>query len=133
MLRLYYALDRVTPMKQSGSKISTISRERADHYVWGKVCDGWHLVRDTALSVIEESMPPGAKEVRHYHEKAQQFFYILSGEATMEANGETIRLHTGEGIRILPGVRHQIRNQSSEPVRFLVISQPPSHGDRVTE
>lgn len=120
-------------MKQAGSKIFAISRETADHYVWGEVCDGWHLVRDADLSVIEESMPPGAQEVRHYHKKAQQFFYILSGEAMMEANGETIRLHTGQGIRILPGVRHQVRNQSAEPVRFLVISQPPSHGDRLTE
>jgi mannose-6-phosphate isomerase-like protein (cupin superfamily) len=115
------------------AKISAISRETADHYVWGEVCDGWHLVRDAALSVIEESMPPGAQELRHYHEKSQQFFYILSGEATMEANGEAIRLHTGQGIRVLPRVRHQIRNQGSDVVRFLVISQPPSHGDRLTE
>jgi mannose-6-phosphate isomerase-like protein (cupin superfamily) len=118
---------------QVTNKIAAISRAMADHYVWGEACDGWHMVRDSALSVIEESMPPGAHEVRHYHEKAQQFFYILSGEATMEANGETIMLRAGEGIRILPGVRHQIRNESSDAIRFLVISQPPSHGDRVTE
>jgi mannose-6-phosphate isomerase-like protein (cupin superfamily) len=39
----------------------------------------------------------------------------------------------GSGVRILPGTRHQIRNPSSGPVRFLVISQPPSHGDRIDE
>ena len=113
--------------------IQKVSASTADHYVWGEVCDGWHLVRDADLSVIEELMPPGAQEVRHYHSRAQQFFYILSGQATMELDAETIRLHVGEGVRILPGTRHQIRNESSEPVRFLVISQPPSHGDRVTE
>ena len=113
--------------------MSIISRRTAEHYTWGEVCDGWHLVRDAVLSVIEESMPPGSQEVRHYHHKAQQFFYILSGEATMEVNAETLRLRAGEGIRILPGTRHRILNESSEPVRFLVISQPPSHGDRVNE
>lgn len=113
--------------------MSIISRRTVEHYTWGEVCDGWHLVRDAALSVIEESMPPGSQEVRHYHQKAQQFFYILSGEATMEANAETLRLRAGEGIRILPGTRHRILNESSEAVRFLVISQPPSHGDRVNE
>ena len=113
--------------------IEKVISSTADHYVWGEVCDGWHLVRDADLSVIEESMPPGAQEVRHYHNRAQQFFYILIGEATMETDGETIRLRAGEGVRILPGTTHKILNESSAPVRFLVISQPPSHGDRVTE
>jgi mannose-6-phosphate isomerase-like protein (cupin superfamily) len=118
---------------QAKASVEKISRNTADHYTWGQVCDGWHLVRDPALSVIEESMPPGAQEVRHYHCKAQQFFYILSGKATMEAEGETIGLCAGEGIRISAGIRHQIRNESSDPVRFLVISQPASHGDRIAD
>ena len=111
----------------------TISRENAPHYVWGDNCEGWHLLRDSNLSVIEEHMPPGASEVRHFHKNAQQFFFILSGQAIMEADGERICLSTGQGVAIPAGARHQFRNHSEEPVRFLVISQPPSHGDRVTE
>jgi mannose-6-phosphate isomerase-like protein (cupin superfamily) len=109
------------------------SRENAPHYVWGDNCDGWHLLQESNLSVIEERMPPGASEVRHFHRACQQFFFILSGQATMEANGEQILLLAGQGLAIPPGTRHQFRNHSEEPVRFLVISQPPSHGDRVTE
>ncbi|HTZ84390.1 MAG TPA: cupin domain-containing protein, partial [Candidatus Acidoferrales bacterium] len=105
----------------------------AEHYRWGVDCDGWHLVRDKNLSVIEEFMPPGAAEVRHYHARAQQFFYILNGEVLMEVNGEIFLIPAGGGIRILPGTRHQIRNPSSTAVRFLVVSQPPSHGDRIDE
>lgn len=112
---------------------TVVSRENAEHYRWGVDCDGWHLVRDRNLSVIEEFMPPGAAEVRHYHARAQQFFYILNGEVLMEVNGENILIPAGGGIRILPGTRHQIRNPSSTAVRFLVISQPPSHGDRFDE
>ena len=108
-----------------------VSRENAEHYRWGVDCDGWHLVRDKHLSVIEEFMPPGAAEIRHYHEHAQQFFYILSGEVLMEVNGENTLVPAGSGIRILPGTRHQIRNPTSSAVHFLVISQPPSNGDRV--
>ena len=51
----------------------------------------------------------------------------------MEVDGQTVVLGEGEGIWIPGGTRHQIRNQSPAPVRFLVISQPPSHGDRVVE
>ena len=78
-------------------------------------------------------MPPGTTEVRHYHRTAQQFFFCLTGTAIMEIEGDMVELHRGDGVHVLPGMRHQISNQSCEPVEFLVISQPPSHGDRVNE
>ena len=84
------------------------SRENAPHYVWGDNCDGWHLLQESNLSVIEERMPPGTSEVRHFHRNAQQFFFILSGQATMEANGEEILLLAGQGLAIPPGTRHQL-------------------------
>jgi mannose-6-phosphate isomerase-like protein (cupin superfamily) len=111
----------------------SVNRDNTEHYRWGVDCDGWHLVKDAQLAVIEEFMPPGAAEVRHHHEHSQQFFYILTGEVLMEINGENMLIPAGSGVRILPGTRHQIRNPSSGPVRFLVISQPPSHGDRIDE
>ena len=110
-----------------------VSRENAEHYRWGNDCDAWYLVNDDQLSVIEEFMPPGAAEIRHHHTKAQQFFFILSGEVLMVVEGETKLLPAGSGIRVMPGKHHQIRNPSSGPVRFLVISQPRSHGDRINE
>ena len=110
-----------------------VSRENAEHYRWGTDCDAWYLLRDEKFTVIEELMPPGAAERRHHHQTAQQFFYILSGEAMMEVNGENTLLPAGTGMHILPGMRHQIRNPSSKPLRLLVISHPPSRGDRVYE
>jgi mannose-6-phosphate isomerase-like protein (cupin superfamily) len=102
----------------------------AEHYVWGGVCDGWHLLRGENLSVIEERMPPGAAEQRHFHERARQFFYVLEGELTMEVDKRNYRLAAGEGLEIAPGQAHQALNLSVAGTRFLVISQPPSHGDR---
>jgi len=110
-----------------------VSRANAEHYRWGDECDGWYLVKDAALSVIEEFMPPGAAEARHHHERALQFFYVLTGEVLMEIEGEKTLVPAGSGIRVPPGKRHQIRNPSSSAARFLVISQPPSHGDRINE
>ncbi len=113
--------------------LSIMSRNNAEHYIWGNGCDGWHMVRDSNLSVIEECMPAGASEVCHYHQKAQQFFLILGGQAVMEADGQRIPMSVGQGVRIPPGTFHRFCNESNEPVRFLLISQPPSHGDRITE
>jgi mannose-6-phosphate isomerase-like protein (cupin superfamily) len=112
---------------------ATVSRANAEHYRWGDDCDAWYLVKDPALHVIEEFMPPGAAEIRHYHERAQQFFYILAGEVLMEIEGHTTLVPAGSGIRVLPGKRHQVRNPSSTVARILVISHPPSHGDRVND
>jgi mannose-6-phosphate isomerase-like protein (cupin superfamily) len=114
----------------SGKARDTVNRENAEHYRWGNDCDAWYLVKDPQLHVIEEVMPPGAAEIRHHHKLAQQFFFVLSGEVLMEIEGQTTLVPAGSGIRVLPGEHHQIRNPSSSPVRLLVVSHPPSHGDR---
>jgi mannose-6-phosphate isomerase-like protein (cupin superfamily) len=108
-----------------------VSRATAEHYTWGDNCDGWHLAKEASLSGIEEQMAAGTSEVMHSHSQSQQCFFVLSGEAVMEVDGRKVRLTAREAIHIQPGVRHQIRNVSKEPVRFLVISHPPSHGDRI--
>lgn len=110
-----------------------VSTGVAPHYAWGSLCDGWHLVRADALAVIEERMPPATREVRHRHAHSRQFFYVLSGVLTMEIEGTRHRLEARTGIEIPPGVAHQALNESSADVEFLVVSTPPSHGDRITD
>ncbi|MGC1299313.1 MAG: cupin domain-containing protein [Alloacidobacterium sp.] len=107
-----------------------ISTTTADHYVWGEICDGWHLVLSENLSIIEERMPPGSGEQRHWHQCTRQFFYVLEGELTMQLDDRTTVLEARQGIEIAPGLPHQAKNRSAADTRFLVISQPPSHGDR---
>lgn len=114
----------------NGHVTGAVDTQRADHYAWGDGCDGWHLLAGDDLSVIEESMPPGAAEVRHRHTRARQFFYVLAGEATLELDGCAYRLSPGQGLHVPPGCAHQMRNESDAVVRFLVVSAPKSHGDR---
>ncbi|MBB5316866.1 cupin domain-containing protein [Tunturibacter empetritectus] len=112
-----------------------ISPQTAEHYRWGGPqgddCDGWHLVRTTDLSIIEELMPPGTSEVRHLHLRSRQFFYVLEGELTIDVERHSFVLQAGAGIEVSPGQQHQVFNRSSNPTRILVTSQPPSHGDRI--
>lgn len=107
-----------------------ISKQTAEHYKWGSDCDGWHLVKQGELSVIHERMPAGTCEVRHYHEKSRQFFFGLSGVATLEMAGELYKIAPQEGVEVAPGVPHQMRNDTDEEIEFLVISQPTTRGDR---
>src|ERR1700749_2717888 len=107
------------------------SIHNAEHYTWGSQCDGWHLLKSDTLSVIQERMPPGTCEQLHYHERAQQVFFILSGTATFEVEGEGKTVSANQSVHIKPGVKHRILNNSYEDLHFLVISEPKSHGDRV--
>ncbi|MBE3569974.1 MAG: cupin domain-containing protein [Bacillales bacterium] len=108
-----------------------ISKQNAEHYIWGNLCDGWHLVKSPNLSVIQERMLPNTSEVRHYHQYARQFFFVWKGTATIEVDGQKIILHSQEGIEVPPLTPHQMMNESDEEVEFLVVSQPHSHGDRI--
>ncbi len=105
--------------------------ENAEHYTWGDGCDGWHLVKRDDLSVIQERVAPGKSEVMHYHEHARQFFYVLKGTATLVFDTGDIVLREREGVEVPPKVPHQLRNDSSEELEFLVVSAPKSHGDRI--
>ncbi len=109
----------------------SISAATAEHYVWGDGADGWHLVRAPGLSVIQERMPPGSAEQRHRHAVARQFFFVLTGRLLIEVEGVLHSLDAREGLEVAPGMAHEVRNDSASPAEFLVISQPPSHGDRM--
>jgi mannose-6-phosphate isomerase-like protein (cupin superfamily) len=110
-----------------------ISIACAEHYIWGGVCDGWHLLKDPSLSVIQERVPPGASEIKHFHSSSRQFFYVLAGVATLEFDDHSMDLKAGEGCEIPPTIRHRFANRSAEEVSFLVISSPSTHGDRSNE
>lgn len=110
-----------------------ISKATAEHYLWGSQCDGWRLVNTPHLTVIQERMPPGTCEVRHSHQKARQFFFILTGQATIEWNGQRETIAAGHGLEIPPGQTHQIFNATDSDLEFLVISQPTTEGDRILQ
>ncbi len=61
-------------------------------------------------------------EINHYHHHAQQFFFVLSGTATIEINGNSIILQEGEGIEVPPLTPHQMQNNTEKDIEFLVIS-----------
>ncbi len=116
--------------------MSVINQDLAEHYTWGDNCDGWHLVKThlvkiNSLSVIQERVPSGSKESRHFHEKSEQFFFVLSGTATMELEGEVFLVDANNGIHVPAGSKHQLSNAHKTDLLFTVTSTPPSHGDRV--
>lgn len=76
-------------------------------------------------------MPAGTAEKLHFHETAEQVFYILKGEAVFDINNEKFPVKAGESISIQPKSEHRISNESKDELEFLVISSPSTHNDRI--
>ena len=107
-----------------------ISKQTADHYTWGEDCDGWHLLKVPGMSVVHERVPSGRSEIPHFHQRAHQFFFILAGEATLEVGGTIVRMKPGEGCSVKPQISHVVRNEGTADLEYLLMSAPPSQGDR---
>ncbi len=101
-----------------------------DQYTWGEGCQAWTLLSNDGLSIKQEAIPNGSGEQLHYHLKAQQYFYILKGEAVFEVDGVIYIVHQGEGIYIKPGQVHRVANYQPQKLMLLVTSQPATDNDR---
>jgi mannose-6-phosphate isomerase-like protein (cupin superfamily) len=111
---------------------NTISKENAEHYTWGSDCDSWILVDTEGMSIKQECMPASTKEQLHFHTNAQQFFFMIKGEATFYINDEKTILAAQKGLHIKPLSKHLIANETNSDIEFLVISQPSTNNDRTT-
>jgi len=108
------------------------NRANAEHYQWGDQCDGWRLLDKPDLSVIEERMPPGTSELRHYHERARQVFVVLHGALSIEREAQRFELRVGDSLEVPPAEPHRVWNDRDVDAVFLVVSAPTTRGDRKT-
>jgi mannose-6-phosphate isomerase-like protein (cupin superfamily) len=83
-------------------------------------------------SLAEARVPAGTATERHYHEKSEEFYYILSGSGRMEIDGEEREVGPEDAILIPAGAWHTITAQ--EDLVFLCCCAPPySHEDTYFE
>src|ERR1700712_1188633 len=101
-----------------------------NQYTWGDGCYGWTFVETDALSIKQELMPPDTREKLHYHEVANQFFFIISGRATFTIDGKEYNLKPNEGIEIKAGQKHFIANKNNTDLEFTLYSTPSIKNDR---
>jgi mannose-6-phosphate isomerase-like protein (cupin superfamily) len=109
---------------------SPVGKNNVPANAWGEACLGWTLVDQPNLHVIEERMPPGTSELRHVHESARQFYFVLQGTATVEFGAGRAEVKAMHGIEIPPRLEHQMRNESGTDLEFLVISTQRPREDR---
>ena len=59
-------------------------------------------------SLAEARVPAGSATERHYHKLAEEFYFLLEGSGTMEVDGVSREVGSGDAILIPPGAWHQL-------------------------
>jgi len=108
-----------------------INRALAPHTVWGGTCDSWTLTDRDGLHVMQEEMPPGTAERSHLHRDVRQLYFVLAGQATVRFGDREETLSPRDAVEVAPGEPHQLRNDSSETLEFLVVSTSAPRKDRI--
>ena len=75
------------------------------------------------------TLEPGASIGYHQHEKEEDIYYILTGIATVNLNGETRSVYPGEAVYLAAGGSHSIANDGQVPLEFVSViltHEPPA-------
>jgi mannose-6-phosphate isomerase-like protein (cupin superfamily) len=78
-----------------------------------------------ALSAAFVEVDPGAASPRHWHQKTEEMYLIVSGKGIIHLNGEDLPVAAGDSISIPIGVVHAIANPGSRPLTMWVVTSPP--------
>ncbi len=63
-----------------------------------------------------------SSESKHYHLHAEQFFYVLSGTATIKLESEMFIIYPNDGLHVKAGTTHQLFNTGQTVLHFIVTS-----------
>jgi quercetin dioxygenase-like cupin family protein len=86
------------------------------------------LAGDPSKEVVTDvySIPPGAVLPWHIHPDAHEISYVLSGELTLEIEGESPKhLKAGKSFYLQPNQVHRGLNEGDTPVKLFVVRIKP--------
>jgi mannose-6-phosphate isomerase-like protein (cupin superfamily) len=77
------------------------------------------------FSLIEMLVPAGYADVPwHVHREADEAYYILEGEMTLEVGEETRIGGPGAVLYVPKGTRHRFRASPVSPLRYVILYTP---------
>src|SRR5262245_22914564 len=77
-----------------------------------------------AYALIHALVPPGGGPPPHIHRRDDEAFYVLEGEVTIHADGQSTTATAGTWITLAKGSRHSFRNNGAAPARMLILVTP---------
>jgi len=84
----------------------------------------------TQFGAYVETLEPGSRSSnRHWHEREDEFLYVLSGEVTLVENDGEHALQSGDSACWPAGVAnaHHVINRSEVPCTYLIVGTRVTH------
>ena len=98
-----------------------LRRDPAEVQPWAETCGQIRCLveeKDGAAGEVHHVEIQDAK--LHYHERTDEFYYVISGHGSMVLDGEQIELHAGVVVYVPRGVRHKAQGD----LTVLVVCVP---------
>lgn len=64
-------------------------------------------------------LAPGERIAEHYHPYSEEFLYVVTGDLTVDLDGEPWPLRAGDALLVPPGTRHRLRNTGEDEVHAV--------------
>ena len=99
-----------------------LRRDPAEVQPWIETCGQIRCLveeKDGAAAEVHHVQIHDAK--LHYHERTNEFYYVIAGHGTLTLDGEEVELHPGVVVYVPRGVKHKARGE----LTVLVVCIPP--------
>jgi mannose-6-phosphate isomerase-like protein (cupin superfamily) len=103
--QVHWALRRDRPRR-------FLRRDRSEVPPWAQTCGQIRCLieeRDGAASEVHQVEIRDAR--LHYHERTDEFYYVIAGRGAMLLDGAEAELHPGVVVYVPRGVRHKARGE----------------------
>src|SRR5437016_12394520 len=85
-----------------------LRRDPAEVEPWAETCGQIRPLIEDADGAAAEVHHVEIQDAKlHYHEKTDEFYYVIDGEGTMVLDDEEIELHKGVVVYVPRGVKHK--------------------------
>ncbi|MBR0556449.1 cupin domain-containing protein [Ciceribacter sp. L1K23] len=78
----------------------------------------------TQFGAFLETLPPGSRSShKHWHEREDEFIYMISGVVTLNEGDTLTEMRPGDAATFKAGVPvgHRLENRSDQPATYLVV------------
>lgn len=106
--------------------IKDIENETLDNVAFRKV-----LYTSTHSQLVVMSLVPGEDIGEEIHDDVDQFFRIEQGEGKVMLGEDTEIIKDGTSVVVPQGVKHNVINTGTVPLKLYTIYMPPHHKDGV--
>ena len=85
-----------------------LRRDPAEVEPWAETCGAIRCLIEEADAAAGEVHHVEIQDAKlHYHERTDEFYYVIDGQGTMILDDEEIELHRGVVVYVPRGVKHK--------------------------